>query len=133
MLDVQSLAAAVAMAGSGAALQRLARNAAAMARQRGAAATQARAAAARVTATQRRCYNTRRESAATLFLQLSSRQRCDVVAVAPVTRAQWRCYSKRRNNDAAARVIASLLQQALQQRCDAASARVVLTLKQASW
>jgi hypothetical protein len=64
-------------------------------------------------ATRRRCCNTRREKAPTLFLQFSSRQRCDVVAVAPVARAQRRGCSKRRSNAAAARVTAAVLQQAL--------------------
>jgi hypothetical protein len=88
---------------------------------------------ARVAATRRQCCNTRRENAATLFLQLSSRQCCDVVAAAPIARAQRHCCSKRRSNPAAARVTVAVLQQALQQRCGAASTRVVATLKQASW
>ncbi len=84
-------------------------------------------------ATRQRYCNTRRERATTLFLQLSSRQRCNVIAAAPVARAQRRGCSRHRSNAAAARVTAAVLQQALQQRCGAASARVVATLKQASW
>jgi len=59
-----------------------------MAGQHGAIAMQAHAAAARVATALRRCCNTRRESAATLFLQLSSQQRCDVITAAPIVGAQ---------------------------------------------
>ncbi len=109
------------------------RNTTMMAGQRGAAAMQARAAAAHVAAASQRCCNTRHANATTLFLQLSSHQRCDVVAAAPVAKAQRRCCSKRRSNATTARVTAALLQQVLQQRCGAALARVVAALKQASW
>jgi hypothetical protein len=41
--------------------------------------------------------------------------------------------NKHRSNAIAACIAAALLQQALRQRCDAASACVVATLQQASW
>jgi hypothetical protein len=107
--DVQSLATVAAMAGSGAAPRNVT-----LRRWLGNVELQrCKLALLQLTSRQRYC-NTRRESATTLFLQLSSRQRCDVVAAALVARAQRRCCSKRRSNAAATHVTAALLQQVLQ-------------------